>query len=60
MATKVAIVIPNKYKSASFRNIVLTNYSQPKEPPRYYRINLNHVAYILLHYILLFSYSNPS
>ena len=59
MVTEVAIVIPNKHESASFRNIVFANYGRPREPLRYYRINLNHAAYMPLHYMLLFPYSDP-
>ena len=60
IATKVAVVIPNKYKSAGFCDIVFANYSQPGEPLRYYCINLNHAAYIPLYYVLLFPYGDPS
>ena len=60
MASKVAIIIPNKHKSASYRNIILTNRSRSGEPLWYYCINLNYVAYMMLYYVLLFPYGDPS
>ena len=57
-ANKVAIVIPDKHENASYRDIVFTDCGPPKEPPRYHCINLNHAAYIPLHYILLFPYGD--
>jgi hypothetical protein len=60
MANKVAIIIPNKYKNASYRDIILTNRSPPREPPYYYCINLNYAAYMPLYYIPFFPYGDRS
>lgn len=57
-ANEVAIVIPNKHESVSYYNIVLADCGLPREPLWYYRISLNHAAYILLYYVLLFPYGD--
>ena len=57
---KVAIIIPDKYGNASFRNIMLIERYTPNKQPRYYYINPTHTAYIPLYYVLLFPYSNTS
>jgi len=54
ISNKVAVIIPDKYGNASFRDIMLAEYYAPNKQPRYCRINLTHAAYMPLHYILLF------
>jgi len=54
ISNEVAVIIPDKYSNASFRDIVLTERCAPNERPRYCRINPTHAAYMPLHYVLLF------
>ena len=58
ISNKVAVIIPDKYSDASFRNIVLIEHCVPNKQPRYCCINLTHTAYIPLHYVLLFPRGN--
>ena len=51
---EVAVIIPDEYGNASFRDIVLAERYTPNEQPRYCRINSTHAAYMPLHYVLLF------
>ena len=51
---EVAVIIPDEYGNASFRDIVLAERYAPNKQPRYCRINLTHAAYMPLHYVLLF------
>ena len=51
---EVAVIIPDEYGDASFRDIVLAERYAPNEQPRYCRINPTHAAYMPLHYVLLF------
>ena len=57
-SNKVAIIIPDKYSNAGFRNIVFIKCYMPNKPPQYCRINLVHAAYMPLYYILLFPHGN--
>jgi hypothetical protein len=54
----VAVIIPDEYGDASFRDIVLAERYTPNKRLRYCRINLTHAAYMPLYYVLLFPYSN--
>jgi hypothetical protein len=58
ISNKVAVIIPDEYGNASFRDIILAERYAPNKRPRYCRINLTYAAYIPLHYVLLFPYSN--
>ena len=60
ISDKVAVIIPDEYGNASFRNIMLMERYTPNKQPRYYCINLTHAVYMPLYYILLFPYSNTS
>jgi hypothetical protein len=60
ISNEVAVIIPDKYSNASFRDIILIERYTPNKRPRYYRINLIHTIYIPLYYVLLFPYSNTS
>ena len=60
ISNKVAVIILDEYGNASFRDIMLIDRYTPNKQPRYYRINLAHTAYMPLHYVLLFPYSNTS
>ena len=53
-SNEVAVIIPDEHSNASFRDIMLMERGTPNKPPRYFRINLAHAAYMPLHYILLF------
>ena len=53
-SNEVAVIIPDEYGDASFRDIVLADRCAPNEQPRYSRINSTHAAYMPLHYVLLF------
>jgi hypothetical protein len=52
----IAIVINNEYDLFCERDIVFTKRRDEIEQSYLQRINQNHVAYIFLHYVLLFSY----
>jgi hypothetical protein len=54
ISNKVAVIIPNEYSNASFRDIVLAEHYAPNKQPRYCRINSTYAAYMPLHYVLLF------
>jgi len=58
ISNKVAVIIPDKYSNASFRDIMLAERYTPNKRPRYCRINPTHAVYIPLHYILLFPRGN--
>ena len=60
ISNKVAVIIPDEYGNAYFRDIMLTERYTPNKQPRYYRINLAHTVYIPLYYILLFPRGNTS
>ena len=60
ISNKVAVIIPDEYSNASFRDIVLAERYAPNKRPRYYRINPTHAAYMPLHYVLLFPCGNTS
>ena len=57
---EVAIIIPDEYGNASFRDIVLMERYTPNKQPRYCRINPIYAVYIPLHYVLLFPCGNTS
>ena len=59
-SNEVAVIIPDEYGDASFRNIILAEYYAPNKQPRYCRINSTHATYMPLHYVLLFPHSNTS
>ena len=50
----MAVIIPDEYGDAGFRDIVLAERSMPNEPLRYCCISLAHAAYMPLYYVLLF------
>jgi hypothetical protein len=52
----IAIVINNEYDLSCERDIVFTKRRDEIEQSYLRRINQNHVAYMFLHYVLLFSY----
>ena len=58
ISNKVAVIIPDEYSNASFRDIILMERYAPNKQPRYRRINLTHAAYMPLYYVLLFPYGN--
>ena len=57
-SNEVAVIIPDEYGDASFRDIVLAERRAPTDQPRYSRINPTHAAYMPLHYMLLFPRGN--
>jgi len=58
ISNKVAVIIPDKYGDASFRNIMLAERYTPNKQPWYCRINSTYAVYMPLHYILLFPRSD--
>jgi hypothetical protein len=52
----IAIIINNEYDLSCERDIVLTKRRDETEQSYLRRISQNHVAYMFLHYVLLFSY----
>jgi hypothetical protein len=52
----IAIIINNEYDLSCERDIVLTKRRDETEQSYLRRISQNHVAYMSLHYVLLFSY----
>jgi hypothetical protein len=58
-SNEVTVLIPDEYTDTSRRNLVLTVREAGREYPQIYTVNITHTAYIPLHYILLFPYSDP-
>lgn len=54
MQEEITLIILNKYIEVSKYDILLTHYSGSIEGLKYIYINLSNIAYMLLHYILLF------
>jgi hypothetical protein len=52
----IAIIINNEYDLSCERDIVFTKRRDETEQSYLQRINQNHVAYMSLHYVHLFSY----
>jgi NADH:ubiquinone oxidoreductase subunit 4 (subunit M) len=52
----IAIVINNEYDLSCERDIIFMKRRDETEQSYLRRINQNHVAYMSLHYVLLFSY----
>lgn len=50
---EAAVIIPDEYEEAGFRDIILTLYNSDGQSP-FNSIDSNHEAYIPLHYALLF------
>ena len=58
---KVSVILPEEYRSAGFRDIVLAkriNRDDDDANP-FMLINSNHASYLPLHYVLLVPYSEP-
>ena len=60
ISNEVAVIIPDEYDNASFRDIMPIERYAPNKQPRYRRINLTHTVYMPLHYVLLFPCGNTS
>ena len=58
ISNKVAVIIPDEYGNAYFRDIVFAERYTPNEQPRYCRINSAYAAYMPLYYMLLFPRGN--
>jgi hypothetical protein len=58
-SNEVIAFILDEYINASCRDLVLIVYKASRERPQMRIINVIHVAYMLLYYVLLFLYSNP-
>jgi ribosomal protein S12 len=58
-SNKVIALIPNEYTNVSRRDLVLIVREASRERPQMRIVNVTHVAYMPLYYILLFLYSNP-
>jgi hypothetical protein len=56
---KVTAIILDKNTAASRRDLVLTVRKGGQDRPQLYTADVTHVAYMPLHYILLFLYSDP-
>lgn len=55
---EIAIIIPDEYEEADFRDIVLAKRTGINNN-NFSIINPNHASYMALHYVLLFPYGNP-
>ena len=60
ISNEVAVIIPDKYSDAGFRNIIFVEYCMSNKPPQYCCISLVYAAYMPLHYILLFPHGDTS
>jgi hypothetical protein len=58
ISNEVIALILNKYINASRYNLVLIVYKVSRERPQMHIINVIHVVYMPLYYVLLFPYSN--
>jgi hypothetical protein len=58
-SNKVIALILNKYINASRRDLVLIVREASYKRPQMRIVNVTHVAYMPLYYILLFLYSDP-
>jgi hypothetical protein len=58
-SNKVIALILNEYINASRRDLVLIVREASRERPQMRIVNIIHVAYMPLHYVLLFPYSDP-
>jgi hypothetical protein len=58
-SNEVIALILDKYINASCYDLVLIVYKAGRERPQMRIVNVIHVVYMLLYYILLFLYSNP-
>jgi hypothetical protein len=56
---KVTAIIPDEYTAASRRDLVLTVREGGQDRPQLYTVDVTHVAYMPLHYVLLFPYGDP-
>ena len=54
ISEKIAIIISNEYAEAEFRDIVLNLRDSSQDEFAFSSIIANHVAYMFLHYVLLF------
>jgi hypothetical protein len=59
-SNKVTALILDEYIDASRRDLVLIVREGGRERPQIHIVNITHVAYMPLYYVLLFLYSNPS
>jgi hypothetical protein len=59
-SNKVIAFILNEYTDASRCNLMLIVYKASYKRPQMHIVNIIHVVYILLYYVLLFLYSNLS
>jgi hypothetical protein len=55
---KVTAIIPDKYTAASRRDLVLTVREGGQDCPQLYTVDVTYAAYMPLHYVLLFLYSD--
>jgi hypothetical protein len=58
-SNKVTALILDKYMDASRRDLVLIVREAGRERPQMRIVNVTHVAYMPLHYVLLFPYGDP-
>jgi hypothetical protein len=59
-SNKVIAFILNKYTDASRHDLILIVREGGRERPQIHIANITHIAYMPLHYVLLFLYSNLS
>jgi hypothetical protein len=59
ISNEVTAIIPDEYTDASRRDLVLTVREAGRERPQIRIVNVIHAAYMPLHYVLLFPYSDP-
>jgi hypothetical protein len=58
-SNEVIALIPDKYINASYYDLMLIVYEASYKRLQIHIINIIYIIYMLLHYILLFLYSDP-
>jgi hypothetical protein len=58
-SNEVIALIPDKYIDISRRDLMLIVYKASRKHLQMRIVNVIHIAYMLLYYILLFLYSDP-
>jgi hypothetical protein len=58
-SNKVTVIILDEYIDASCHDLVLIVHEAGRECLQIHTVNVTHAAYMPLHYVLLFLYSDP-
>ncbi|PMD18327.1 hypothetical protein NA56DRAFT_251299 [Hyaloscypha hepaticicola] len=57
ISNKLADILPNKFADGSNRDVLLAVRDPGRNGPQFHRVPVTHAAYMPLHYVLLFPYS---